>query len=74
MGQLAEMLIGVFVRTREAATDPNLRRRALHFSYRERKRELRAEGESPRKATNRSTRNWAIMKHQGPLGTGRRES
>lgn len=42
-------------------TDSNLRR-SLHLSYRERVRELQAEGETPRKAHERACRHWALLK------------
>jgi hypothetical protein len=44
--------------------DPNLRR-ALHLSYRERIREVRAEGADEAAAVKRSTRHWAIMSRRG---------
>jgi SIR2-like domain len=44
--------------------DGNLRR-ALHLSFRERIRELMAEGETEPEARRRSTRHWAVMMRQG---------
>jgi hypothetical protein len=44
--------------------DPNLRR-ALHLSFRERIREIRAEGADDLEAVKRSTRHWAIMSRRG---------
>ncbi len=46
-------------------TDSNLRR-ALHLSFSERIRELRAEGDSEHIARNRATRHWAIMLARSP--------
>jgi len=46
-------------------SDPNLRR-ALHYSFSERVRELRAEGESEPKARAEATRHWAVMERKSP--------
>ncbi|WP_266008529.1 SIR2 family protein [Paucibacter sp. PLA-PC-4] len=45
--------------------DPNLRR-ALHLSFKERIRELLAEGETEETACARSLRHWAVMKKNTP--------